>query len=141
MRYETSAGGIVYKKENTEYFILIAKHSGHHGWVFPKGIIGDTKKDETKEETAIREVQEETGILAEILRPLSPITYWYLGEGEKRKKTVYYFLMRHLSGDTTKHDWEMEEVEWVPADTVAEQLTYPGDKKVWKEAQKLIEKN
>ena len=54
MRFEFSAGGIVYKKEKSEVFILVAQHSSHHGWVFPKGLIGDHVKNEGKEETALR---------------------------------------------------------------------------------------
>ncbi len=134
MRFEFSAGGIVYKKTGARTFILIAQHSGHHGWVFPKGLIGDKKKGEKKEEAAIREVKEETGIDAEIIKPLLPITYWYVWEGEKRKKTVYYFLMKSITGDTSKHDHEMETVEWIDSERTLEKLTYQNEKKVFKEA-------
>ena len=48
MRFEFSAGGVVYKKDDAVMLILIAKHSYHHGWVFPKGLIGD--KDSNKHE-------------------------------------------------------------------------------------------
>ncbi len=140
MQFQFSAGGIVYKKDpNTQ--ILVSKHSQHHGWVFPKGLIGDKEenKKQTKEETAIREVKEETGAEAEIEKILTPITYWFVWEGEKIKKTVYYFLMKYIGGDITQHDHEMEEVEWIDPGDVEKRLTYPSDKKVWKEAQKLIE--
>ncbi|MDP2672178.1 MAG: NUDIX domain-containing protein, partial [Candidatus Daviesbacteria bacterium] len=59
MKLQFSAGGIVYKKENGEIFILVSQHSQHHGWVFPKGLIDE---GETKEATAIREVKEEAGV-------------------------------------------------------------------------------
>ena len=59
MRFEFSAGGIVHKKEAGSIYILLGQHSGHKGWVFPKGLIGDHKKGEGKEEAAIREVKEE----------------------------------------------------------------------------------
>src|SRR6185437_8565657 len=110
--------------------------SGHHGWVFPKGFIGDKEefKGQSKEETALREVEEETGIIGKILKPLTPITYWYEMAREKREKTVYYFIMQGMGGDTTKHDWEMENVEWIPIDKVMDRLTYDSDKKVWQEA-------
>ena len=58
MKFEFSAGGVVYKKQNDQMMILVSQHSGHHGWVFPKGLIGDSIKNEKKEETAIREVEE-----------------------------------------------------------------------------------
>jgi 8-oxo-dGTP pyrophosphatase MutT (NUDIX family) len=138
MKFEFSAGGIVLKKEKDSIQVLVAQHSGHHGWVFPKGLIGDHIQGETKEQTAIREVEEETGIKAQIIKPLTPETYWYNWENEKRKKTVYYFLMRYVSGDTSQHDWEMEAVEWLPESEVANRLTYPSDKKVWSEAQQKL---
>jgi 8-oxo-dGTP diphosphatase len=137
MKFEFSAGGIAYKREGNQTVILVSQHSGHHGWVFPKGFIGREVK-ETKEEAAVREVKEETGIEAEIEKPLDPVTYWYVFEGEKRKKTVYYFIMKATGGNTEDHDWEMEKVEWLPKDQVLDRLTYPSDKQVWKEASKLI---
>lgn len=138
MKFEFSAGGIVYKKTGNNVFILVAQHSGHHGWVFPKGLIGDHVKNEGKEETALREVKEETGVMGKIIKPLTPKTYWYEWEGQKIKKTVYYFLMEFVSGDIKDHDWEMESVEWLEKNEVEDRLTYPSDKKVWKEASKLI---
>src|SRR3989344_813457 len=101
MKFEFSAGGVVYKKQQTaiskqqsEVLILVGKHSGHHGWVFPKGLIGDHVEGEKKEETAMREVKEETGIEGKIEKAIKPVTYWYVWEGETIKKTVYYFVMK-----------------------------------------------
>src|SRR5258708_112716 len=137
MRLEFSAGGVVFKKSDGDLQILVAHHSGHHGWVFQKGLIGDHKKGETKEETAVREVEEETGIKARILKPLTPITYWYVWEGEKRKKTVYYFLMEFVE-DTGKRDDEMEAVEWILPSQVEQKLTYPTHNNLRKQAQHPI---
>ena len=160
--------------------ILIAQHSAHHGWVFPKGLIGDhpsassghretksasakgfgplrqsdSEASETKEDAALREVEEETGVIGKIIKPLASVTYWYVfkkdpstpsntsgqaGSGqEKIKKTVYYFLMEYISGDIAKHDMEMENVEWVPIEEVESRLTYKSDRQVWNQAKKLI---
>ena len=158
MRFEFSAGGIVFRQGHSAELsrspqdfgskpqstrksieILVAQHSQHHGWIFPKGLIGDKKKGEKKEETAVREVEEETGVIAKIKTGFEPVVYWYVFEGEKIKKTVYYFLMEYVSGDTKNHDHEMENVEWLPADKVLERLSYPSDKKVWQQAQKMLE--
>jgi 8-oxo-dGTP pyrophosphatase MutT (NUDIX family) len=157
MRFEFSAGGIVYKKDQDNILkqvqddikILVCQHSQHHGWVFPKGLIDDHVKGqkksasakgfgETKEEAAIREVREETGVFAKIIEPLTPVSYWYNFEGEKIKKTVYYFLMEYVSGDTKDHDFEMENVEWLIMDAVDERLTYKSDREVWKQARQKI---
>ncbi len=139
MKFEFSAGGIAYKREQGQTLILVAQHSQHHGWVFPKGLIGDHVKGEKKETTAIREVKEETGIFGKILKELTPVTYWYHFEGQKIRKTVYYFLMEYVSGNIKDHDHEMENVEWLPVDEVEKRLTYKSDKTVWKQAQKMLE--
>ena len=138
MKREFSAGGIVFKKATNSFEILVSQHSQHHGWVFPKGFIGDKKAGESKEETALREVQEETGIIGTIIEPLPPITYWYQMKGKKHKKTVYYYLMNYIGGNTANHDWEMENVEWLPIEKVAERLTFASDRKVWEEAKERI---
>ena len=135
MHFEFSAGGIVYKK-NGSIKVLVCQHSQHHGWVFPKGLID---KKEAKEETAVREVKEETGIEAEIEKSLTPTEYWYKWEGNKVKKTVYFFIMKCVGGDTKDHDFEMEQVEWIDYNDVSKRLTFDSDKKVWEEAKKLIQ--
>jgi 8-oxo-dGTP diphosphatase len=141
MKFEFSAGGIVFRKNRGRLEILVSQHSFHHGWVFPKGLIGDKDhiKGEKKEITAVREVKEETGAEGKIVRELTPITYWYQMEGEKRKKTVYYYIMEFIGGDITQHDHEMEAVEWLPVEEVDARLTYKSDKDVYKEARPIIE--
>jgi 8-oxo-dGTP pyrophosphatase MutT (NUDIX family) len=138
MKFQFSAGGIVFKKEKSKILILVSQHSGHHGWVFPKGLIGDKIQGEKKEETAVREVEEETGIKAKILKPITPVTYWFKFDGETIKKTVYYFIMEFLSGDFEKRDMEMENVEWLKKDKVLERLTFKSDRQAWKEAESAI---
>ena len=138
MKFQFSAGGVVYKKANDTVYVLVAQHSKHHGWVFPKGLIGDKKEKETKEETSVREVKEETGVEAKIIKSLTPVEYWFKFEGETIKKKVYYFLMEYVSGDINKHDMEMENVEWPPIDEVEKRLTYKSDKDVWKQALEIL---
>ncbi|OGH05136.1 MAG: hypothetical protein A2W22_05675 [Candidatus Levybacteria bacterium RBG_16_35_11] len=146
MKFQFSAGGIVFKQAKNKTYILISQHSGHHGWVFPKGLIGDKVKGEKKEDTAIREVQEETGIEAKIVKAIKPVTYWFkfqrdpsTGSGQELiKKTVYYFIMEYLKGDFEKRDFEMENVEWVEFNEVKNKLSYKSDKQAWAQAEKLV---
>jgi len=139
MKFEFSAGGIVYKKQNGNVSILVAQHSGHKGWVFPKGLIGDHIENEAKEETAVREVKEETGVFGKIIKALKPVTYWYVMDGEKHKKTVYYFLMEYLSGDPKDHDWEMQDAKFITEEEIRKLLTYPSERKAFDRAVKLYE--
>jgi 8-oxo-dGTP pyrophosphatase MutT (NUDIX family) len=134
MKLQFSAGGIVFKNKD----ILVSQHSQHHGWVFPKGLIGDHVDGESKEETALREVKEETGVEGKIVRAFKPVAYWFIFDGEKIKKTVYYYLMEYIDGDISKHDDEMENVEWLPKNKVEGRLTYKSDKIVWQEALKIL---
>ncbi len=148
MKFQFSAGGVVFRQaqdfgsgpqsSKKKVEVLVCQHSYHHGWVFPKGLIGDHVEGEKKEETALREVEEETGVKGKIIKLLQPVQYWYFFEGQKIKKTVYYFLMEYVSGDIAKHDEEMEDVEWLPEEEVSKRLTYPADKKVWKEVKQLM---
>ena len=148
MTREFSAGGIVFKKQETrnkkqravDLLWLVCQHSQHKGWVFPKGLIGDHKDGETSQETAVREVEEETGVKAKIICKLkNPATYWYVWQKDKRFKTVYYFLMEEVGGDIAKHDHEMSAVEWIATEHVNKRLTYKSDKKAFEEALILIE--
>ena len=140
MKREFSAGGIVFRQQPTTVW-LICQHSQHKGWVFPKGLIGDTKENETKEETAVREVKEETGIDGRIIKPLpSAVQYWYQCKKEKIFKTVYFFLMQYVDGDFSNHDHEMMDVRWATKKEVKEILTYENDQKAFDEALTLFEK-
>ena len=75
---------------------------------------------EEPDQTAVREVREETGLVAEIRSSLGSIRYWYVWEGVRVRKVVDVFLMEAVGGDVSEHDHEMEEVRWFPlADAVA----------------------
>ena len=136
-KQEISAGGVVYKKEHNNIYWLIAKHSGYHQWAFPKGLI---EKDEELEATALREVEEETGIKAKIIKKmLKPETYTYIFNNKKINKTVHYFLMEYVSGSTDDHDWETEEVKWVTFEDAMKELHFAGAKQTLAEAKLLLE--
>ncbi len=127
---EVSSGGIVYRKIDGQTLWLITQHSEHKGWSFPKGIIGDEKENELKEDAALREVREEGGITAKIMND-EPVqtSYTYKNKkGELVNKTVYYFLMEYASGDPKDHDWEVSEAKFVNEDEVRKTLTYGGDR-------------
>ncbi len=137
-RNEISAGGVVYRKKNNEYEVLVSKHSGYHKWVIPKGRV---EKDETIEATALREVEEEVGVKAKVIASIGePEEYIYTLNGEKIFKKVHYFLMEYISGSEKDHDFEMEEVLWVPMDKGIELMAYDGAKQVLREARLMLNK-
>src|SRR5690349_6603367 len=110
-RTELSAGGVVYRRVDKTIEVLICKDAGYHKWVLPKGLVN---KGENLEQAALREVSEEVGVRAALVRPLGePEKYVYTSHGVGVFKTVHYFLMEYLSGSEADHDHEMEEVRWV----------------------------
>ena len=136
---EYSAGGIVYKKENGEVKWLVTQHSQNTKWSFPKGLIGDKKNGEKKEESALREVKEEGGIKAEIVFDKPFVNeYFYFFNKQRIFKTVYFFLMKYLSGDIKDHDFEVSEAKWLSEEEVLKTLSFPADKKMFLEATKFV---
>src|SRR5688500_13489220 len=92
---ESSAGGIVIRRrESSGVEVLLIQQSGHKGWGFPKGWIEEGEEPPT---TAVREVEEESGVRAEVVGELPPTRYYYLNHERKRvAKTVRWYLMRYL---------------------------------------------
>ena len=79
-------------------------------WSLPKGT---PDAGETIEQTALREVTEETGLEVRILEPVGDIEYWFVQAGTRIHKTVHYFLMEPTGGELDRHDHEFDEVRWV----------------------------
>lgn len=132
------AGGQKSKKGGEQQQIqwLISKHSGYHKWVLPKGIV---EERETGEEAALREVEEETGIKAEIVEKIDfEVRYQYQKDNILVDKTVEFYLMKYVGGDTKNHSWEMEEVKWAEYDEATKLLGFEGEKEVLKRVIKLI---
>jgi 8-oxo-dGTP pyrophosphatase MutT (NUDIX family) len=69
-------------------------------------------------------VREETGLDVRIVRPLGTIEYWFALPPRRVHKTVHFFLMEALGGDTSRHDHEYEEVRWVPVEDAKRLLTF-----------------
>jgi 8-oxo-dGTP pyrophosphatase MutT (NUDIX family) len=137
-RREISAGGVVYRRDGDDIEIVLASRRTRRGqlaWGLAKGGIED---DETMERAAIREVREETGLDAEIEASLGETRYFYVWEDQRIRKTVHFFLMRHLGGDVGDRDDEMEEVRWFPLDRALKRAAYRGEREVLERAAELL---
>ncbi len=148
VKTETSAGGIVFRnfvshgsRVNTALW-LIVQHSQHHGWTFPKGLIGDKIHNEPMENAALRETREEGGVIARIADPI-PVSTEYTYRIEDHTlihKTVFYYLMEYQSGDPKDHDWEMMDAKFVTEEEVLKTLTFKNDKEAFIKIKKLVKK-
>ena len=140
-RTQVSAGGIVFRRVAGEIEIAVigVAAGDEQRWQLPKGIVGS---DEVAEETALREVQEETGLTAQLIGPLDTIEYWYYGSGGRVRfhKYVHFFLMRFESGSTADHDHEVTEARWVSLADAKEMLTFKGERELVPQAREMIEK-
>jgi 8-oxo-dGTP pyrophosphatase MutT (NUDIX family) len=138
-RFATSAGGVVVRRDGEGWETVLASRRTRAGelvWGLAKGQI---EEGESVEEAATREVAEETGITARVLQPLEEISYWFVWEGERVKKTVHFFLMEATGGDASLHDQEMEEVRWFPLAEAAHTAGYTSEKKVLEAARAALE--
>lgn len=124
----TSAGGVVVRESATGPSIVIGRRRRERvgsTWSLPKGT---PIQGETTEETALREVTEETGLTVAIVEPLQSIDYAFVRDGARIHKTVHFFVMEPTGGDLADHDHEYEEVRWVSFDEAAALLTFGSER-------------
>lgn len=121
MRKEKSCGALVVRRGAESPEILLIKHNGGH-WAFPKGHV---EAGETEEETALREVQEETGLTVKLdTRYREMVTF---SPAPRTMKDVVYFAATVLSGTETPQLTEVSDVRWVPFDEAHKFITFEND--------------
>ena len=136
MRDEHSSGGAVISfREGTAYVALIATR-GRTRWGLPKGAVSE---GETSEQAALREVNEETGLVANILKPLDTIEYFFRASGTLIRKRVDFYLMMYASGELTPQLSEVDDVEWVELPEAIQRASFDSERKLLEMAQQEIE--
>jgi 8-oxo-dGTP pyrophosphatase MutT (NUDIX family) len=134
----TSAGGVVVCAiEGVPHLVAGRRPRDREGatWTLPKGT---PDPGETLEETAVREVAEETGLRARIIAPLDRIEYSFVRARTRIDKTVHYWLMEPTGGDLASHDREFEEVRWVPLAEAPALLTFQTERALAERASALL---
>ena len=128
-----SAGGVVYRFRNGNLEFVLCGRLSPPRWSLPKGT---PDPGETLEQTALREVREETGLEVELEAPLGRIQYWFVRptDGCRCHKTVHFYLMRPVGGSTDRHDPEFDVVQWFPAEEALRTLTYPNEARLLEQA-------
>lgn len=122
---EISAGGVVYRHHDGQLQIQLIRD--RYGKItLPKGKM---EPGETIEQTALREIEEETGITGRIVEPIEIIKYQYhLQQQGKVDKEVHYYLVEAVSGTLKPQIEEINEVEWMtPSEALAKQKDYGYD--------------
>ena len=111
-----------------------------HGlWALPKGQIDP---GESGEQTALREISEETGVSGRSLGKLGDVRYTFTWEGERVFKVVSFFLVRYETGKlgeipaAFRH--EVEEVRWLPLDDAPRVLAYQGERRMAERAVAIL---
>ena len=133
---ERSAGGIVVRGD--EAIVIVPTRRGAQGQkvlALPKGHVDP---GETPDQTALREVREETGVEAEMLEKLGDVRYFYQRGGKRIFKRVTFYLLAYRDGSLDDHDDEVEEARWMPLAEAVEALSYDGEREMAERALSAI---
>ena len=133
MRREFSAGGVLVRRLGGRWVVAAIRPAGKRDgtWALPKGRIDPGERGE---ETALREVAEETGARGRSLGKLGDVRYWFVWEGERVFKVVSFFLVRYTGGrlgdvpEAFRH--EVAEVRWLPLEDGPSLLAYGGEREM-----------
>jgi 8-oxo-dGTP pyrophosphatase MutT (NUDIX family)/phosphohistidine phosphatase SixA len=118
-----AAGGVLRRVGPNGMEVLLVHRPRYEDWTLPKG---KAQPGETDEETAVREVEEETGLSASLGVELPSTRYQ---DSQGRDKVVRYWTMRPESGSFEPHG-EVDEIEWTPIADAALKLSYERDVEV-----------
>jgi 8-oxo-dGTP pyrophosphatase MutT (NUDIX family) len=141
VKREFSAGGVLVRRLRGSWMVAAIRPAGKDAgvWALPKGLIG---RGEGARETALREVEEETGARGELREKLGDVRYVYTWRGERIFKVVSFFLLRYRGGRlgqlpaATAH--EVAEVRWLPLEEAPRLLAYGGEREMAEKARAVV---
>ena len=153
---EISAGGVVVQRAGDGWNLAVIepqnvtvstrparKSSQKLVLALPKGLVD---RGENPEQTALREVQEETGLVATTITKLGDIKYVYVrswGDGQRVFKIVSFYLLQYVSGEiddvTSELRIEVRRAAWIPLAEAHRKLAYRGERDMVKRAQQYLE--
>lgn len=131
-----SAGGVVLRRGREGIEVVLCGRLREGLWALPKG---SPKPGEALERTAVREVEEETGLKVAIQESVGTVRYQFSGpDGTRYDKQVKHHLMVPTGGSLASHDGEFDAVRWVPAGEALRLLRYPNERDIVRRAVRLI---
>ena len=138
---EFSSGGVVFKKEGNKTLWLVTKSAisdlyPNAVWRLPKGWIDE---GENTEEAAVREVREEGGVEAKIIKKIETVRYFFTTpDRAKILKFVTFYLMEFVKDLPQGFGEETSEIAWLPFDQAYKKLSFSGEKQMLKKAQAML---
>lgn len=136
--YKTSAGAIVFRETRDPRQYLLLK-SRTKDWEFPKGSI---EGDEELQQTAKREVAEETGLsgfrLIDGFR--EEYSYEFTHDGTKVEKTVHLFVAQAFKVNA-ELSHEHHDLQWQPYEDALNTVDHSGPKRILREAERFVQEN
>jgi len=127
---------VVFRRDKGKTAIVICGRTSDGVWGLPKGT---PEAGESLEETALREVREETGLEVRIVDKVGVVEYWFARQGTRYHKWVHHYLMEATGGDTNNHDVEYDRVEWRDSRAALRRLTFKNEADMVAKALKMIE--
>ena len=134
MKQEKSCGALLFRIKEEPQVLMIRQVQGH--WCFPKGHV---EKDETEEETALREIREETGLKASINNGFRETLGYSPKEGVY--KEVGYYAGTVKGGKKKVQEEELSEIRWVNFEKARELVTYANDAEMFEKAVRYFEEH
>src|SRR5215211_4859082 len=143
MAREFSAGGVLVRRLRGRWALAAIRPAGKPDgvWALPKGLID---AGERPDETAVREVEEETGARGRLVGKIDDVRYVYTRRGGERVfKVVSFYLLRYTAGRlgdlAPEQRREVAEVRWLPADDAPRLLAYAGERDMAERARALLD--
>ncbi len=118
--------------------VALISHKDRRGrvvWSLPKGHV---EEGETTAEAAVREVEEETGVKAEVVAELGVVDFWFTADDKRVHKTVHHFIMQAIGGEISGDNPEVLTAEWVELDRAAARLAYSDERKLLHKARAML---
>lgn len=130
-----SAGGMIIKRRRKSYYSVIVGNDYPIIWRIPFGM---QNENETIEETALREVKEETGLSGKIINLIDQKSWKYSYDNKIYHKTCFFYLIEYLSGQFEERDDEFEHIQWAKMVDIERLLYYDLERNIARQALQFL---